>query len=591
MEHIFICAIGPVQDFIFTARRSRDLWYGSWMLSELSKAAAKKVAEVFPGSLVFPYPSDLSLLEEGSSMKVPNKIAAIVDGDEKSIRAFGYHVRDAVVDRLDRLGKDALGLVKGPINKPLAEEQIRDLPEYYWVSVPFKGEAEYHDARGKAEMLLAARKNTRDFQQAEGSDAQKSSLDGARESVIPETEYPNRRDPKEVKFKKVTNLYAHYHAHRGEQLSGVDLLKRLGEEKSAQKFVSTSHMAALPFLQRIGEDKKKQLLEDIRKLIEGEVRKLSGDRNWEMTSQDDGSLVFENRLSDWIPAEDISETLRQEFSTIMETHAGDLKPNPYYALLAADGDNMGFVIDDQKYPDDHRILSGAMSEFAMQVPKTVMAHQGFPIYSGGDDVLAYLPLHKVMVCAKKLETDFRSRLQKFQADKDGQKISPTLSIGIVIAHHLEPLSDVLRLAREAEKEAKKVEGKNGLAITVSKRGGVDRTISGKWGIFNERLERLIGFTQTGAISAGTAYELQELHRILFKAGVPGEGLAKEALRTVRRKFESGGREVVSREVKEAFKQWLEKDEIRLDELAKEMIVARMFMDDTILNVEKKEVSS
>ncbi|MGB2771816.1 MAG: type III-B CRISPR-associated protein Cas10/Cmr2, partial [Anaerolineae bacterium] len=45
MPYLFQCAIGPVQDFIATARKSRDLWYGSWMLSELAKAAAKAIAD------------------------------------------------------------------------------------------------------------------------------------------------------------------------------------------------------------------------------------------------------------------------------------------------------------------------------------------------------------------------------------------------------------------------------------------------------------------------------------------------------------------------------------------------------------------
>ena len=28
MKYLFVCAIGPVQDFITTARESRDLWFG-----------------------------------------------------------------------------------------------------------------------------------------------------------------------------------------------------------------------------------------------------------------------------------------------------------------------------------------------------------------------------------------------------------------------------------------------------------------------------------------------------------------------------------------------------------------------------------
>jgi hypothetical protein len=39
-QSLLLITIGPVQEFIAAARRSRDLWFGSWLLSELSKAAA-----------------------------------------------------------------------------------------------------------------------------------------------------------------------------------------------------------------------------------------------------------------------------------------------------------------------------------------------------------------------------------------------------------------------------------------------------------------------------------------------------------------------------------------------------------------------
>ena len=38
-------SIGPVQGFIAAARRTRDLWYGSWLLSEVSKAVARSLHE------------------------------------------------------------------------------------------------------------------------------------------------------------------------------------------------------------------------------------------------------------------------------------------------------------------------------------------------------------------------------------------------------------------------------------------------------------------------------------------------------------------------------------------------------------------
>jgi len=162
MKYLFVCAIGPVQDFIATARRSRDLWYGSWMLSELSKAAAKKVDVLFPKSLVFPDPA---LLETGSRLNVPNKISAIFEEDPGQ---RGEEVREAVAFRMEELGEDALKPVKDRIDYPLAQQQIKDLLEFYWVSVPFQSDKDYPEARDRAEALLAARKATRDFKQAKG---------------------------------------------------------------------------------------------------------------------------------------------------------------------------------------------------------------------------------------------------------------------------------------------------------------------------------------------------------------------------------------------------------------------------------------
>ena len=38
--YLITLSVGPVQDFIAAARRTRDLWFGSYVLSEVSKAAA-----------------------------------------------------------------------------------------------------------------------------------------------------------------------------------------------------------------------------------------------------------------------------------------------------------------------------------------------------------------------------------------------------------------------------------------------------------------------------------------------------------------------------------------------------------------------
>jgi CRISPR-associated protein Cmr2 len=69
MSHLMIISLGPVQEFIASARRSRDLWFGSWLLSELSKAAACKVVLEHDGdieALVFPKPESIDQLTSRS---------------------------------------------------------------------------------------------------------------------------------------------------------------------------------------------------------------------------------------------------------------------------------------------------------------------------------------------------------------------------------------------------------------------------------------------------------------------------------------------------------------------------------------------
>ena len=165
-QYLFICTIGPVQDFIKTARRSRDLWYGSWMLSELSKAAARAIGS---DHLIFPAPVDANNLNEESSLNVANKIVAQVEIE--SPKVFGETIEAAVKKRLLAMRDEAFEPVRGNLDTlERAQKQVEDLLEFYWVAVPLPNEDVYESVRDRAEMLLASRKNTRNFEQMEGAE-------------------------------------------------------------------------------------------------------------------------------------------------------------------------------------------------------------------------------------------------------------------------------------------------------------------------------------------------------------------------------------------------------------------------------------
>lgn len=172
---------------------------------------------------------------------------------------------------------------------------------------------------------------------------------------------------------------------------------------------------------------------------------------------------------------------------------------------------MGEVIDYQVHADKHRQLSRRQSEFAQEARGIVERHQGSLVYSGGDDVLAFVPLHTVLKCARELADTFRNLLSEFAVAREHESpILPTLSVGIAIAHHLSPLSDSLELARSAVQTAKSSGGRNALAVTLSKRSGADRTVWGRWNELDKRLERFERLHMEDALPDRAAFELRDL---------------------------------------------------------------------------------
>jgi CRISPR-associated protein Cmr2 len=252
MNYLFLVTIGPVQDFIASARRTRDLHFGSWFLSELARAAAHEiVAHNGLNSLIFPAPASAELLMPyNEKFIVANKIIARV---EQPPQILGSHVRQAVFTQLRGIRDDAYKSVyfQGKM-RSISEAQVEDLVEILWVALPFDGQ-EYQRTRKRLEALMAARKNTRDFGQTTAwqAAAPKSSIDGRLESVIPEQAYPSASASEEDRRTKIRLLYEDYGAGPAERLSGVDLLKRNGITAFGSRFPSTSHMATVPFLERL----------------------------------------------------------------------------------------------------------------------------------------------------------------------------------------------------------------------------------------------------------------------------------------------------------------------------------------------------
>lgn len=596
MGHVLIVTLGPIQDFIAAARRTRDLWFGSWLLSELSKATARAMAEDCGlNALVFPGISKPGELDPGTLTSVANKIVIRVP-EGKDPAAVASRGEEGMKKRLEKLRDQAFDKIDSEyFLRPTAAAQVADLIEYSWVSAREMDSNGYSAARRQAEELLAARKNTRLWSAVPwGAEVPKSSIDGERESVLHEELFD-----RVVKKKDLTpeQVRVRYGVGSTERLCGVGLLKRHGIRERSRydhRFLSTGHLAAWPLYHRLNklppdselEAAWKKYLETLARggivLKEQEIVQGEGRKHLSLFGRYDGSLLFENRLAELF--EEITDTgdreaalhdARNDLADFLKK-IGISTPLPYYAILVADGDRMGKAIERQETFEEHQKLSRALDQFAQEVRTIVEGnHAGELVYSGGDDVLAFVPLHRAVECARNLAAAFQKHLADYPVDEKGNL--PTLSAGIGVSHFMEPLRRALWTAREAEKLAK--EKRNSLAVIVDKRSGPPVKVTGPWGTLDQRLDDYASLHRNDQVPDGAAYELRELGRLLDN--VDGDQKANlkelvraEAERILKRKQPAhGDEEKIDPEVLARLVQDL--NTLPLEKIANGLIVARL----------------
>lgn len=496
-------SLGPVQGFIATARRSRDLWFGSYILSEISKAAAHSLCKS-GARLIFPSPNDEGKdLSPWSSFSVANVVTAELDkADLQSAKAALDRAKEAAASRWSDLCAEARGLIgdegRGQLAAAVAfvrddiwKAQLGDVVEVYGGIVPV---TTYKEANKRLRALVANRKNTRDFTPYRDNFFRpKSSLDGAQSTVIGEAS---------SNASSFDRLRRRLGIEPAEQLDTAGMVKRvLGRRRG---FIPAARAAAEPWLER-ARRADPETFEKLKKCFAKlkELDLATGLQDFRYLNYEwiehfpyDAQLLYPERI-DVEHARALGEIQKIDGPTRPSDEAelneaiGNLRrtlkrfyddlgqPCPYYGLLLADGDRMGRLIDKatENGADAHRAISKALSEFAGKVPQRMSENGGACIYSGGDDVLGLVSLPKALACARALAGEFRECLKDVaKQNRFAEADWPTLSVGIVIAHVLEPLGDVRNLAVDAEKLAKdkkaqKSQQGNSLALLAKPRGG------------------------------------------------------------------------------------------------------------------------
>ncbi len=441
-QHLLAISIGPVQGFIAAARRTRDLWCGSQLLSKISKAAAITIAKS-DGKLIFPaLDKGARELEPGSDFNVANIILAeLPEGIDPS--GVSRKAEDAAQCRWRELAEKAKEEAKDFIVPGRWELQVEDVMEFYSSWCPLEP-AKYAEARRRVMRLMAGRKALRDFMSEKSVNrVPKSSLDGARDTLW--------REDYQERLSRNKQLTRRLRLGGGEQLDAVGLTKRLAFGRTP--YPSVSRIAADPWLRGLKAEAERDT--EVNKLFGQFKDQCQGLMEYGLTRVSEklfpefpyeGTAIYRNRhrqLKEEM-GKDESAVPRINELTCLATNLikkrGLGEPDPYLAVLVADGDRMGKIISHIDSSDKHKKFSGELAKFAGAALKIVEGQNGTLVYAGGDDVLAFVPVDKCLTCAQGLHKSFSDLLGDFPTP-EGKP--PTLSVGIAIGHFMESLGEPL----------------------------------------------------------------------------------------------------------------------------------------------------
>ncbi len=524
--YLVTLALGPVQSLIAAARRTRDLWCGSWLLSEAARAAARVLHQQAPGCLIFPHLAnpDQDLVPQehirDDDANIANILRAILPlPDAEAVRALCERAQQAAAVRIHALGEEARRNLPSGLRDDVWGAQIHDILESFAAWVEVASAADYPRQSEQLGSVLAARKATRDFEACQPVEfgLPKSSLDGALETVLPEWCERHRARRK-------------LGLSDGERLDTLGLIKRLAGE--SEQFTAYTRIAADSWLETLLASQLAQLREVYEPLVGLELAtRVQGNQGSYKNFPYDGGLLFDFRLANALSKAHLDQDAEaSDAITLLQRTLKNLaqernrwgeqvgNPVPYAAVLLADGDRMGKLLTQAKTAQDSQRISRDLHGFACQVRAIVRKHRGHAIYAGGDDVLALVPLQSAQACAKALADAFKQDLRAVATDlgvADAEQ--PTLSVGIGIGHIIEPFWSLRDRAERAEKLAKgnslpESQQRNALAIQLGIRSGGELRWRTQWGD-SVALEDLASFTQAFAneeLPSRVAYDLRAI---------------------------------------------------------------------------------
>lgn len=443
IRYLFLLTITPVQSFIMAARKTQDLYAGSYILSHLCRTAINRAKNQYNARIIMPH-SDIKSL--------PNRFLAVFDTEnERKLKNIGLDIEHAILKEIENMVNQIIYSLGIPFHKDLLE-QVNNYFQIYWTFYPLEGK-NYAEVYKQIEASLGSTKNIRKFRQLVERGT-KCSITGEH-NILYYKYSENKKKAIKDAIPVADEIPVKYLAP-GEALGGIAFIKRcagrvFGKEFN-NRFPSTSRVAIMNALNKLAmKDSEYYNILDM-DFAEQDVYNLKN-----------GAKTVDDKV-----AENVYKKLEQY----------KINYSSYYAILLFDGDSMGAWLSGEKIKNKalleklqefHSYLSQRLSNFAKLAAEQVLVPpRGISVYAGGDDFLGFVNLDYLLEVMKELREKFESivDLSKFT----GEKLA--FSAGVAVAHFKTPLAEVLTWARKMEKEAKKMDdAKDAFGLALLKHSG------------------------------------------------------------------------------------------------------------------------
>jgi len=566
----FHFTLGPVQGFVSQARRTRDFWAGSFLLSWLS-GVAMAATEQMGGKITFPIPAEgyLDWIRGNGKDKnkaprqgsIPNRFKASVPADFDG-KLVEQAVREAWKQLAKHVWQQDLQAIASPATLEVWQRQNAAFWEISWAITEDEN----------ASNLLDRRKNWRNHLPPPEPGVKCVIMEGWQELSGVTAMRSDDNKERAAFWNKVRAIKLGGEADfaEGEMLCALAFVKRrfarhFKNEKRSVEFKatiqfgsntldlkgweldtgmpSTAYMAAVRWLEQVvkhdNQPKVAELLGigqqlagrdewDVRiKCLDDAVKGKDWDRNYKDERRKlialDGNVFFEHTRHN-------EKLYPKEKVVQFEKVLGELKlkeskiasaPTPFYAVLMMDGDSLGTQMSSLVNQEK---IANSLNAFTKNVEGVVKDNNGFLIYAGGDDVLALLPLEDALPCALACRNTYTAAF-------NGTDINTTLSGAVIYAHVKTALGEVLRQAHHVlDDVAKEGAGRDAIAIRVLKPGGDHLTWAQPWEIALEGgqiiLENLIADFQKASDAEGQ-FSSKFFYRMRERFILLGEGFTED----------------------------------------------------------------